>query len=320
MAGWSRHRRYTMKAVVLNEYGGPEKLKFEDNVPDPQISGGTVLIASAAASVNPIDWKMRSGARQKDFPLSFPAILGRDVSGVVRAVGASVKHFKPGDRVLALSNATYAEFVAVNDSDVTHLPDGMDLADAAAIPLIALTGDQLVRLATNVQKGQVVLITGALGSVGRAAVHTAKKIGAQVIAGVRAKELDDARSLGVSGVLAIDDDEAIERFRLVDAIADTIGGEVAAKLIAKVKQSGSFGYTSVLPESAAAQNPTVKITRVLAQPDPSKVREFADDVREGKYVLPIGRRMPLRNAAEAHVLGEKGGIGKILLLAPDSQH
>ena len=308
-----------MRAVVLHEYGGPEKLKFEDDVPDPQISGSTVLIAAAAASVNPIDWKMRSGARQKDFPLSFPAILGRDVSGIVRAVGANVKHFKAGDRVIALSNATYADLVAVNDSDVTHVPDGVDLADAAAIPLIALTGDQLVRLATNVQEGQVVLITGALGSVGRAAVHTAKKIGAQVIAGVRAKELDEARSLGVSGVLAIDDDEAIERFRLVDAIADTIGGDVAMKLIVKIKQGGSFGYTAVLPESAAGQNPAVKINRVFAQPDPSKVREFADDLRDGKFVLPIGRRMPLHDAAEAHVLGEKGGIGKILLLMPDSQ-
>jgi NADPH:quinone reductase-like Zn-dependent oxidoreductase len=309
-----------MKAVVLHEYGGPEKLKFEDNVPDPQISGDTVLIAAAAASVNPIDWKLRSGMRRKDSPLSFPAILGRDVSGVVRAVGTHVKHFKPGDRVLALSNATYAELVAVDDSDVTHLPDGVDLADAAAIPLVALTGDQLVRLATNVQKGQVVLVTGALGSVGRAAVHTAKKIGAQVIAGVRGRELDDARSLGVSGVLAIDDDEAIGTFRLVDAIADTVGGEVAAKLIAKVKQNGSFGYTAVLPESAVAQNPAVRITRVLTRPDPSKVREFADDVRDGKFVLPIGRRMKLCDAAEAHVLGEKGGIGKILLLVPDSQH
>jgi NADPH:quinone reductase-like Zn-dependent oxidoreductase len=308
-----------MRAVVLQEYGGPEKLKFEDHVPEPKISGGTVLIAAAAASVNPIDWKMRSGTRQKDFPLSFPAILGRDVSGVVRAVGANVKHFKPGDRVLALSNATYAELVAVDHSDVTHLPDGVDLADAAAIPLIALTGDQLVRLATNVQKGQVVLVTGALGSVGRAAVHTANKIGAQVIAGVRGKELDDARSLGVSGVLAIDDDEAIEKFRLVDAIADTVGGDVAAKLIAKVKPGGSFGYTAFLPKNAAAQNPAVKITRVLAKPDPSKVREFADDVRDGKFVLPIGRRMPLRDAAEAHALGEKGGIGKILLLAPESK-
>ena len=91
-----------MKAVVLHEYGGPEKLKFEDNVPDPQVSGDTVLIAASAASVNPIDWKVRSGARQKDFPLSFPAILGRDVSGVVRAVGANVKHFKPGDRVACI--------------------------------------------------------------------------------------------------------------------------------------------------------------------------------------------------------------------------
>jgi len=307
-----------MRAVV-HEYGGPEKLKFEDNVPEPQIGGNTVLIATAAASVNPIDWKLRSGSRRKDFPLSFPAILGRDVSGVIRAVGANVKHFKVGDRVLALSNATYAELVAVDDSDLTHLPDGLDLADAAAIPLISLTGDQLVRLATNVKKGQVVLITGALGSVGRAAVHTAKKIGAQVIAGVRGKELDDARSLSVSDVLAIDDDKAIEKFRLVDAIADTVGGEVAAKLISKVKQDGSFGYASVLPEGAAARNPTVKVTRVFAKPDPSKVREFADDVRDGKFVLPIGRRMPLRDAAEAHVLGEKGGVGKILLLASDSQ-
>src|SRR6202795_1426381 len=215
-----------MKAVVLHEYGGPEKLKFENDVPEPQRSGGTVLIATAAASVSPIDCNIRSGMRQKDVPLSFPAILGRDVSGVVRAVGANVKHFKAGDRVLSLANATYAELVAVDDSDVTHLPDGVNLADAAAIPLVALTGDQLVRLASNVQKGQVVLITGALGSVGRAAVHTAKKIGAQVIAGVRGKDLDASRSLAVSGVLAIDDDEAIEKFRLVDAIADTVGGEV----------------------------------------------------------------------------------------------
>ena len=308
-----------MRAVVLHEYGGPEELKFEDNVPEPQISGSTVLIAAAAASVNPIDWKLRSGAVQKMYPLSLPAILGRDVSGTVRAMGANVKHFKVGDRVLALSNKTYAELVAVDDSDVTHLPDGVNLTDAAAIPLISLTGDQLVRLATNVKAGQIVLITGALGSVGRAAVHTAKKIGAQVIAGVRGKELNDARSLGVSDVLAIDDDKAIESFRLVDAIADTVGGEVAARLIAKVKQGGSFGYTAVLPEGAGAQNPTVKITRVRAQPDPSKVREFADDVRDGKFVLPIGRRMPLRDAADAHVLGQKGGIGKIILLSPNSK-
>ena len=89
-----------------------------------------------------------------------------------------------------------------------------------------------------------------------------------------------------------------------------MGGEVAAKLIAKIKPGGCFGYTAVLPESAAAQNPAVKISRVLAHPDPSKVREFADDVRDGKFVLPIGRRMPLRDAGEAHVLGRKAALGR----------
>src|SRR5215472_3291199 len=163
-----------MRAVVVYEYGGPEKLKFEHDVPEPHISGNTVLITATAASVNPIDWKLRSGTLQKDFPLSFPAIPRRDVSGVVREVGANVKHFKAGDRVLALSNATYAELVAVDDSEVTHLPDGVDLANVAAIPLIALTGDQLVRLATNVKKGQVVLITGAPGSVRRGSAYGEK--------------------------------------------------------------------------------------------------------------------------------------------------
>jgi len=303
-----------MKAVVLHEYGGPENLKFEENVPEPHVGENTVLIATAAASVNPIDWKVRSGMRRKDVPLTFPAILGRDVSGTVRAVGANVKDFKPGDRVLALSNATYAEFVAVKDSDVTHLPDGMDLVDAAAIPLIALTGDQLVRLAAGVKSGQVVLVTGALGSVGRAAVHAAKKLGARVIAGVRGRQLNEARALGISDVLALDDDKAIENLRQVNAVADTVGGAVAAKLIGKVKQGGSFGYASALPENAASQYPTVRVTRVGAKPDPAKVREFAEDVRDGKFALPIGRRMPLRDAAEAQVLAEKGGIGKVLLL------
>ena len=216
--------------------------------------------------------------------------------------------FKPGDRVLALSNATYAEL---------DLPDGVDLVDAAAVPLIALTGDQLVRHAAKLQKGQTILVTGAVGSVGRAAVHTAKKMGAKVIAGVRKKQLEDARALGVSGLLAIDDDEAIAKLGVLDAIADTVGGEVAAKVIAKVKQGGSFGYASVLPEGTAALHPTVKITRVFAKANPSKVREFADDLRDGKFVLPIGRRLPLRDAAEAQALAQKGDVGKIIPLMPD---
>lgn len=139
-----------------------------------------------------------------------------------------------------------------------------------------------------------------------------------MIAGVRHKDLEQARSLGVAATLAIDDNEAVKEFQMVDAIADTVGGDTAARLIAKIKPGGCFGYAAMLPEGTAAQNPSIRITRVFARPDPSKVREFGDDVRDGNFTLPIGRRLQLRDAAEAHVLAEKGGIGKVLLLISNS--
>jgi NADPH:quinone reductase-like Zn-dependent oxidoreductase len=303
-----------MKAVRLYEYGGPENLKVEDDVPEPRLTADSVLVAAVAASVNPIDWKIRSGARQKDFPLTMPAILGCDVSGVVRAVGSNIRSFKPGDQVVAFAAATYAEFVVVEGAVLTHLPDGLDLVDAAAIPLVVLTGDQLVKLASRVEPGQTVIVSGALGSVGRAAVHSAKKLGAHVIAGVRARQLPEAEALGVSATVAIDDDRAIAQLALVDGVADTVGGETAAKLFSKVKNGGNFGYASVFPDGVSATNSTVKVTRVFASPDASKVREFADDIRDGKFVLPISRRLPLQDAAKAHALVQKGGAGKIVLV------
>jgi NADPH:quinone reductase-like Zn-dependent oxidoreductase len=303
-----------MKAVRLHNYGGPEELKFDDGVPEPALGADSVLVENWATSVNPIDWKIRSGARQKDFPLSLPAILGMDVSGVVRAVGRNIRTFKPGDRVLAMADATYAELVVVDGANLTHLPDGLDLIDSAALPLVALTGDQLVRLAVRPQPGQTVLVSGALGSVGRAAVHAAKKLGARVIAGVRGRQMAEAAALGAAGTVAIDDDAAIAALEKVDGVADTVGGATAAKLFGRVKDGGNFGYASVLPEGTAAQNPTVTITRVFARADASKVREFADDIRDGKFVLPISRRMPLAQTSKAHALAEQGGAGKIVLV------
>jgi NADPH:quinone reductase-like Zn-dependent oxidoreductase len=303
-----------VKAVRLYEYGGPESLKYEEDAPDPTLSADSVLIKTAAAGVNPIDWKIRSGARQKDFPMKLPAILGKDVSGLVSAVGSNIRTFKLGDRVLAVADATYAELVVVEGSLLTHLPEGLNLADAAAIPLVVLTGDQLVRLATRAQHGQTIVVSGALGSVGRAAVHTAKKLGLRVIAGVRGRQLPQAQELGVFDSVAIDDDNAIAKLPMLDGVADTVGGETAAKLFSKVKTGGSFGYASVFPDGVSETNPGVSVIRIFARPDASKVREFADDIRDGKFVLPISHRLPLHDASQAHALGQKGGSGKIILV------
>lgn len=162
--------------------------------------------------------------------------------------------------------------MAVNDSEVTNLPDSVELSDAVAIPLVSLARDQLVRHRANEQKGEVALMTGALEGVGRIAVHSAKKTGAQVIAGVGKRELDDARSLGVAHAMAIDDVEATEKLQSVHAIVDTVGGQVATKLLAKVKQGDSFVYSSPLPDGAKAQQMAVKTMCVTAPPDPSKAR------------------------------------------------
>ena len=132
-------RGAAMKAAVLHEYGGPEKLKWEE-LPDPVAGEGEVLVRLSATSVNPVDYKMRSGAAKERFPLEFPAVLGRDVAGVVREVGAKVTGFAAGDRVMALGSKAYAELVVVKAAELAHVPEDLEISEAAALPLVTLTG------------------------------------------------------------------------------------------------------------------------------------------------------------------------------------
>jgi NADPH:quinone reductase-like Zn-dependent oxidoreductase len=302
-----------MKAVVLHEYGGPDKLKYED-VPDPVAGDGQVLVRVAAASVNPIDFKLRSGAMKAFVPLELPTILGRDFSGIVREVGKGVSGFKPGDKVMAVGNGAYAELVVVAAQDLALVPEKLDLVKAAALPLVTLTGEQLISRGAKIQAGQTVLITGAIGGVGRSAVWTAKKAGGKVIAGVKKSQVKEAAGLGADPVLALDDAAAMEKLGFVDAVADTVGGKTGQMLLAKVKQGGV--YASVVgPPANAAMHPTVKIEAVQSKPDAATVRSMAEDVAAGKLVIPIDRMVPLAEVANAQAAAEKGGIGKILLLA-----
>lgn len=302
-----------MKAAVLHEFGGPSKLKYED-FDDPVAGEGEVLVRVAAASINPVDYKMRSGEAQGRFPVQFPAILGRDVAGIVRATGEGVTGFEPGSRVMALAWKTYAELVVVKATDLVEVPEHMELTTAAALPLVLLTGGQLIRLGTGIQSGQTVLITGAAGSVGRAAVRTARMAGARVIAGVRKSQLKEAHELGADEVLALDDADAVAKLGFLDAVADTVGHATAEALMAKVKQGGVFA--SVLgPPANAALHPTVRVVPVMAKPDASMLAELANEVAAGRLVIPIDRMLPLADAAEGQAAVEKGGIGKVLLLA-----
>ena len=300
-----------MKAAVLHEYGGPSKLQYKD-FDDPVAGTGELLVRVAAASINPIDYKMRSGEARTRFPVEFPAILGRDFSGVVRTVGEGVTGFEGGERVMGLAWKTYAELVVVKASDTVRVPDTMELTTAAALPLVLLTGGQLIRLGAAIEQGQTVLVSGAVGGVGRAAVRTAKIAGAKVIAGVRKKQMDEAQEIGADQVIALDDDEAMAKVGFLDAVADTVGGKTAEALLGKVKQGGVFA--SVLgPPANAAMHPTVKVVPVMAKPDAGMLAELAEEVASGRLVIPIDRMLPLAEAGEGQAAAEKGGIGKVLL-------
>jgi NADPH:quinone reductase-like Zn-dependent oxidoreductase len=302
-----------MKAVAIHKYGGPNELKLED-WQDPAPGEGEVLVRVAAASINPIDWKIRSGAAQHIFPTEFPAILGFDLSGTVREVGAGVTEFAPGDKVFARAPKTYAELCVVKAAELAKVPAGLDLVEAAALPLVLGTGEQLIRVGTNIQAGQTVLIAGAIGGVGRSAVWTAKQAGANVIAGVRGKQIEEAKTVGADHVIALDDKDAMAKLGHVDAVADAVGGSTANQLLAHVKPGGVFA-TVTGPPSDAAMHPTVRIAMVQAQPDPQRMVELAKAVVAGKLKIPIDRMLPLGKANEGHAAAEKGGIGKVLLVA-----
>src|SRR5262249_27308443 len=161
-----------------------------------------------------------SGLMKDSDPIRFPGIIGTDISGTVIKIGPGVEGFSAGDQVFAMADNSYAELCVVKAAVLAKVPTGLDLIQAAALPLVTTTGNQLLS-ATGIKAGQTVLVVGAAGNVGRSAVFTAKQRGAIVIAGVLTKQMDEAKTVGADRVVATDDDTAIAKLAPLDAIADT---------------------------------------------------------------------------------------------------
>ena len=301
-----------MKAAVLHEYGGPSKLKYED-FEDPTPGPGEVRVRVLASSINPVDWKMRSGEARERFPVQFPGILGRDVAGIVESIGDGVAGFQQGDKVFALARKTYAELCVVPATDLAHVPEGLEMTAAGTVPLVSLTGDQLIREASEVQPGQTILLSGAMGSVGRCALWCALELGAKVIAGVRKSQMDEALALGATAVINLEDEDDLARVGVLDAVADAVGGKLGPKLLAKVKPGGAYG-TLLGPPQDAILHPLVRIKPMMARPVAETLVRYGEALRDGTLKLPIDRVLPLKDAAEGQAIAEKGGAGKVVLV------
>jgi NADPH:quinone reductase-like Zn-dependent oxidoreductase len=303
-----------MRAVVLYEYGDVDKLQLENDQQEPSFGPNEVRVRVRATSVNPVDWKIRSGDARKRMPVDFPAILGRDLAGEVVDFGSDVTGFSKGMRVMALANGTYAEFTTVRADVLAPIPERLSFVQAAALPLVLTTGAQLIEQAVKVQPGWRVLVTGAVGSVGRTAVYVARKHGAHVTAGVRERQREEAESLGADRVVALDDEAAVALLRDFDAIADTVGGDTIGKLLHALKAGGVLGSVLGVPETARWKD--IRVEAFMAQPDASRLYQLADDVARGEFSIPIARTFRLEDARQAQDLAEKRHPGgKVLLVA-----
>ncbi len=300
-----------MKAIVLRAYGEVDQLHYEE-VATPQPGAGEVLIKVLATSVNPVDWKIRSGAVKERMPVQFPYVLGRDVAGEVVKVGPEVTGLEVGQKVMGLVWRSYAECLTAEASGLTIVPEGLDLEQAGALPLVLTTGAQLVEH-IHPKQGQLVLVTGALGGVGRTTVFEAKQNGARVLAGVRGHQKKEAESLGADQVVAIDDEGEIGALPALDAIADTVGGSVIGQLIPKLKRGGILG--SVLGSPKEAEGKDIQVEAFMAMPDADRLQQLARAVQRKELNIPIAKKFKLSEAAEAQRFAESGKAkGKVLLI------
>jgi NADPH:quinone reductase-like Zn-dependent oxidoreductase len=299
-----------MKAVLLHGYGDVNQLSYEDT-PIPELAAGEVLVKTIAVSINPIDWKLRSGNRRDIWPLTFPAILGRDLSGEVVALGEGTSGIKVGERVFGLVNHTYAEYVACKLEDLARIPADVDSVEAAALPLVLLTGSQVIERGVQPKSGEIILITGAIGGVGRTAVHVAKQHGANVIVGVRSSQRIEAENLGADRVIALDDLREIAELPKLDGVADMVGHEIIDRLLPYIRKNGVLATVVGAPSSAKGLD--LRVVPVFAQPDSARLEKLGAEVARGLFSIPISERLKLSQIREAQQMAEKGGIGKIVL-------
>ena len=206
-------------------------------------AAGEVLVKLTSTSINPIDYKIRRGDMKDIMPLQLPTIPGYDLAGQIVALGEGVTGIELDTLVMSVVDHTYAEYVTCKVEILALMPEGLNPADAGAFPLVLQTGAQLIEKGIGPKSGQRLLVTGALGSVGRTAVHVAKQRGAYVIAGVRARQRAEAAELGADQIVAVDNEQEVAGLKQLDAVADTVGRDVIDRLIPRIKEKWNPGHS-----------------------------------------------------------------------------
>jgi NADPH:quinone reductase-like Zn-dependent oxidoreductase len=311
-----------MKAIAIRGYGSADVLQYED-LPTPKIKSDQLLVKVHAASVNPVDWKIRQGMLQLITGYAFPKILGFDLSGEVVEVGSAVTLFKPGDLIYACLSVAfggaYAEYAAVPEKVAAMKPANMTFEEAASLPVAAGTSLQALRDLGNIQPLQSVLVNGASGGVGIFAVQLAKIFGAEVTAVCSSKNFDLVKSLGADRLIDYKQQNFTQDAARYDIIFDAVAKESFSSCKEVLKPNGIYITTLPSPDTfvqgaLTALIPGKKAKFILFNCNTEDLTYLKDLIEAGKMRTVIDRTFPLNELAAAHTYSESGRtVGKIAI-------
>ena len=306
-----------MKANRVHDFGAPDVIAFED-VPRPIPGEHEVLVRVKAAGVGPWDCWIRAG--KSVLPQPLPLTLGSDLSGIVESVGAHVEGYAPGDEVFGATNRRFtgacAEYAVVASGMIARKPRGPTFAEAAAVPVVAITAWQMLFEQAQVRPGQRVLVHGAGGSVGANAVQLARHGGAGVIATAGTDDLAYVRSLGADEVIDVRSVRFEDATGPVDVVLDTVGGDTQRRSFSVLEPGGTLVSIVSPPDAQYASQRGVRASFLLVDVTTAHLDRIAEMIAAGKLATRVGAVMPLAAARTAHEMLE--GIrprprGKIVL-------
>ncbi len=314
-----------MKAVIINDFGGTDKLEIAD-VPKPEPEEGEVLVRIKAAGVNPVDYKIRSGLYKGRMPIEMPVILGWDVAGIVEKNGFGASRFDPGEEVFAyarrkiIKNGTYAEYICLPESFLAYKPKSLSFEEAAGVPLAGLTAFQSLLQKGKLMKNERVLILGATGGVGSYAIQIAKNVGASVVAVASKKNIAYAISLGADDFIDYSEgkikEEIEQRFPdKFDVVFDCVGKEMLDQAYEFVAPGGRLVSILGQVNQEKAEKHKVLFSYHFVEPNVKNLNQLTSWIGEGKFKVHIDQVFPLEEASKAHKQIESGHTkGKLVLM------
>jgi NADPH:quinone reductase-like Zn-dependent oxidoreductase len=305
-----------MRADRIHAFGGPDVLSIDD-VPVPEPKDTEMLVRVVAASVNPVDYKIRSGHYPPVQPNDLPKILGRDVAGTVERIGKAVTAFRPGDEIYAMLGRDaggYADYTTVTEKEAARKPQTLDFVQAAAVPLAALTAWQGLFDHGALRRHQRVLIHGGAGGVGHFAVQFAKLHGAWVATTVSADDMQLARQLGADRPIDYKSEKFEDAVNDIDLVLDLIGGETQKRSWKVLKDGGVFISSLQLPDQDEAERRKIRAANYMAHPSADELTEIGRLIDLGDVRVVINAVYPLEDVAKAHEHMEHDHIqGKVVL-------